>query len=30
MSREYSVVESLYCMPEINIIMYINYTGIKK
>ena len=24
------IVESLYCTPETNIILYVNYTGIKK
>ena len=25
----YRIVESLYCTPEINIMLYVNYTGIK-
>ena len=25
----YEIVESLYCTPETNIILYVNYTGIK-
>ena len=26
----YRIVESLYCTPETNITLYVNYTGIKK
>ena len=26
----YSNVESLHCMPEINIMLYINYTSVKR
>ena len=29
MSTMYGIVESLYCIPETNIILYINYTGMK-
>ena len=25
----YRIVESLYCTPETNITLYVNYTGIK-
>ena len=26
----YTIVESLYCTPETNIALYVNYTGIKR
>ena len=25
----YRIVESLYCTPDINIILWVNYTGVK-
>lgn len=28
MSNEYSIVESLYCEPETNVILYANHFGI--
>ena len=29
MSTEYRIAESLYCIPETKITLYVNYTGIK-